>query len=63
MRDLFIVNELDTWSRELNTEFSLGDCIFGAVKLTKNCSPDKYEHGGYDIGYDALWQSLSSPGD
>lgn len=33
---LSIVYELDTWSRDLNTDFTLTDCLFGTVKLTKN---------------------------
>ena len=40
--NLFIVYELTTWSRLLNTVFPLGDCLFGAVKLTKNSHKDKY---------------------
>ena len=47
---LFIVYELDTWSRDLSTKFIQGDCLFGAVKLTKNPDPDKYGSSGYGIG-------------
>ena len=39
--NLFIVYELDRWPRNLNTDFALKDCLFGAVKLTKNADPDK----------------------
>ena len=39
--NLFIVYELDNWSRNLNTHFTLKDCSFGAVKLTKNSDSDK----------------------
>ena len=39
--NLFIAYKLDRWSRELNTDFTLKDCLFGAVKLTKNADPDK----------------------
>ena len=39
--NIFIVYELNTWSRDLNTDFTLKDCLFGAVKLTKNADPDK----------------------
>ena len=38
---LFIAYELDTFSRDLNTDFTLKDCLFGAVKLTKNADLDK----------------------
>ena len=49
--DLFLVYELDTQSIDLNTRFTLSDCLFGAVKLTENAHPDKYEFGGCDVGY------------
>ena len=39
--NLFIVYELDTWSRDLNTDFTLKDCLFEDVKLTKKADPDK----------------------
>ena len=56
--NLYISYELDTWSRDLNTDFTLGNCLFGAVKLTKNDDPDKYGHIGYGIGFDARSQFL-----
>ena len=52
MVNFFIVYELDSWPRDLNTEFTLGDCLFGDVKLTKNPDPDKYSYSGYGIGFD-----------
>ena len=33
---MFIICELETWSKDLNTDFTLGDCLLGAVKLAKN---------------------------
>ena len=51
--NLFIAYELDRWSRDLNTDFTLKDCLFGAVKITKNADPDKYGYSGYDIGLDS----------
>ena len=50
--NLFIVCELNTWSKYLNAEFTLKDCLFGAVKLTINAYPDKYVYTGYGIGFD-----------
>ena len=61
--NLFIVYELDTWSRDLNTDFTLGDYLFGAVMLTKNADPDKYGCVGYGIGFEAHSQFLSSDGE
>ena len=57
---LFIVYELDTSPRDLSTNFTLGDCLFGAFKLTKNPDPDKYRYNGYGIGFDARSQFLLS---
>ena len=39
--------------RDLNSEFTLKYCLFGAVKLTKNADPDKYSYSGYHIGFDS----------
>ena len=39
--------------RYLNTYFTLGNCLFGAVELTRNADPDKYEYSGYGIEFDA----------
>ena len=49
---LFIIYELDRLSRDLNIDFPLKDCLFGAVKLTKDADPDKYKYSGYGIGFD-----------
>ena len=51
----FIVYALDSWSRDLNTKFTLGGCLFGAVKLIKNDDPDKYGCISYGIVFDACW--------
>ena len=40
--NLCISYKLGTWSKDTNTDFMLGNCLFGAVKLTKNADPDKY---------------------
>ena len=49
----FIVHELDTWPRGLNSDFTLKDWLFESVKLAKNADPDKYEYTGYGIGFDS----------
>ena len=48
---LFNVDELDSWPRDLDTDFTLVGCLFGGVKLTKNAHPDKYLNSGYGIGF------------
>ena len=44
--------------RNLNTDFTLGNCLFGSVKLTKNADPDKYKYAGYSIGFDSRSEFL-----
>ena len=41
---------------DLSTNFALNDCLFGAVKLTKNADPGKYGYRDYGIGFDACSQ-------
>ena len=50
--NLCIFNEFHTWSRYLVTDFTLGNCWFGDVKLTNNTDPDKYEYSGSGITSD-----------
>ena len=51
--NLYIVYELNIWSQDLNADFTLKDCLFGAVKLTKNANPNKYSYSGYGIEIDS----------
>ena len=44
--------------RNLNTDFTLGNCLFGSVKLTKNADLDKYRCSGYAIGFGFLSEFL-----
>ena len=48
--------------RNLNTDFSLNNCLFGSVKLTKNADPDKYKNSGYSIGFDSRLEFLFTDG-
>ena len=32
---------------------TLQNCLFGAVKLTKNTDVDKHQYSGYGIGFDS----------
>ena len=58
MVNLLIVYELDTCSRGLNTKFTLSDCLFRAVKLTKNADSDIFRYSDYGIGFIACSQIL-----
>ena len=35
---------------------TLGDCLFGTVKLSKNSGLDKHGYSGYGIGFDVCSQ-------
>ena len=37
----------------MNTYFTLNNCLFGSVKLTKNADPDEYKYSGYSTGFDS----------
>ena len=40
--NLYISYIVDTWSRDLNTNLTRNNCLFGSTGLTKNADPDKY---------------------
>ena len=43
-----------TLSLNLNSfNFALENCLFGALKLTKNTDIDKYKYSGYGTGFDS----------
>ena len=37
----------------LSTDFTLGNCLFGSVKVTKNADLYRYKYSGYGIGFDS----------
>ena len=51
--NLFIVCEIDTWSRDLKADFNLKNHLFRTVELTTNADPNKYSYSGYGIGFDS----------
>ena len=50
--NLYISYDLDTWSRDINTDFTLDNCSFGAINLIKSNDPDKRRFSSYGIGFD-----------
>ena len=40
-------------TKSMVKNFTLNDCLFGSVKLTKSADPDKYKYRGYGIGFDS----------
>ena len=51
-----------TWVRNLSKDFTLNNCLFGSVKLTKNADPDKYKYSGCSIGFDSRSEFLFKDG-
>ena len=50
---LYISYTLGPQLRNLNTDFTFGNCLFESVKLTKNADQDKCKYTGYGIGCDS----------
>ena len=57
--NLYIPYKLNPQLRNLNTDFTLNNCLYGSVKLTKNGDLDKYKYSGYSIGFDSRSEFLS----
>ena len=45
-------------SYKLSTDFTLGDSLYGVVKLSKNADPDEYKYNGCSIRSDSCSQFL-----
>ena len=44
---------LSPWLRNLSTDFTLNNFLFGSVQLTNNADLDKYKYSAYGIGFDS----------
>ena len=60
--NLYISYTLRPKLRNLNTYFTLGNCLFGSGKLTNNDDLDKYEYTGYSIAFGSRSQFLFTDG-
>ena len=60
--NLYISYTLGPQLRNLNTDFTLGNCLIGSIKLTKNNDRDKYKYTGYGIGLDFRSEFLFTDG-
>ena len=49
--NIYIVYRLSPGTR--SNSITLKNCLFGAVKLTKNADTDKYKYSGYGIRFDS----------
>ena len=53
---IYIIYEENLWENAQGPDFTLGNSLFGAVKLTKNTAIDKYSYSGYGIGFWCTWK-------
>ena len=53
MINLYISCTLGSQLRNLNIDFTLSNCLFGSVKLTKNADLGQYKYSSYDIHSDS----------
>ena len=50
--NIYIVFKINLWNYWYRDDATLGNCLFGAVKLVKNTDIDKYKYSGCGIGFD-----------
>ena len=51
--NFYTVSEINKLALNLDSKFTLGNSLIGAVKLTKNADLDMYSYSGYGIRLDA----------
>ena len=51
MIHLYASYTLDRWSRDLNKDFTVNNCLTRSVKLTENAEPAKYRYISYSRGF------------
>ena len=60
--NLYISYTLGPQVTDLDFDFTLSNCFFGSVKLTKNADRDKYKYITYDIGFYSSSEFLITDG-
>ena len=59
---MYVSYKLGICSKNLNTDFAIGNCLFEAVMLTKNADPHKYKYSSYGIGFECRLELLFAKG-
>ena len=49
--DFVVVYKLDIWSWDLNSDFTINDCLLRGIKLGKDVDPDKFIYSDYGVGF------------
>ena len=50
--NIYIVYKLDTINKTINTDYTIQNALFGAVKITKNSNTSKNNYEGYGMCFD-----------
>ena len=51
--NVYIIYEVNAWSRNPNHNFKSKNCLFGTTNIVKNSDKEKYVYGGYRIIFDS----------
>ena len=51
---LYIVYELNNWTRNPTSNFPLKNCLFGTVKLVWNAIKNKFIYNGWGIEFEKV---------
>ena len=51
--DVYISYTLNLCLRNLNSDFTLNNCLCRSVNLTKNAGPEKYKYSSFSIGFNS----------
>ena len=62
VKNLYISYILGLHWRNLNIDFTLGNFLFGSIRLIKNADLCKYKYTGYGIGFDPRSEFLFTDG-
>ena len=60
--NLYISYTLGPQLRNLSTDLTLGNYLFGSVKLTKNANLEKHKYSGCDVTFDSRSEFLFTDG-
>ena len=61
-KSIYFLTHLSPQLRNLNTDITLGNFLFGSVKLPKNAGLDKHKYRSYSIGFDSRSEFLFTDG-
>ena len=51
----YIIYDLDNWPKVPLRNFTLINCLFGAINILKNSDKNKYVYSGYGVAFDGKY--------